>query len=65
MCPMQGAEVKRYRYTSNRGNVAVGMTVASASTSVFNSWVMQENSLIDPEKLAPIEKLRTSKMAIG
>ena len=64
MCPMQGAEVKMYRYVSNRGNVAVGLTMASIPTIDFNSWVLQENSLNDHKKHALIEKLKTSKMVI-
>ena len=62
---MQGAEVKMYRYTANRGNVALGMTVASATTINFNSWFMQGYCLIPPKKFAPIEKPKNSKMVIG
>ena len=62
---MQGAEVKLYCYTANRGNAGVGMTVASAPTIDINSWVMQRYSLIHPKKFDPIEKLMNSKMVIG
>ena len=60
---MQGAEAQMYWHTSRRGNAAVGMTVASAQNIEFNILVVYSIRPIALKNLAPIEKLKASKMS--
>ena len=53
--------VKMYKYTSNRGNVAVGITLVSVPTIEINSWIMHNIYITALKYLAFIEQLNALK----
>ena len=68
---MQDAEVKTYGYTSNRGNVAVGMAVTSAKNMACHIFVVHRNSTVGLKALYLLKntlgkrcQLRTSVLNI-